>query len=70
MTGDDVLRQLKSDPETRDIPVIVISADATTRHVQRILADGAAAYLTKPLDVDEFLATVERLQRPKKDPKA
>ncbi len=68
MTGDHVLRQLKSDDATRHIPVIVISADATTRHIKQILADGAAAYLTKPLDVDEFLATVERLVRPKSLP--
>jgi CheY-like chemotaxis protein/anti-sigma regulatory factor (Ser/Thr protein kinase) len=61
MTGDEVLRLLKSDMTTRNIPVIVISADATTRHMERILAGGAAAYLTKPLEVDQFLGTVERL---------
>jgi len=57
--GEEVLRQLKEAPETRDIPVVVISADATPGQVKRLLAAGARNYLTKPLDVRKFLEIVD-----------
>ncbi|WP_158508988.1 hybrid sensor histidine kinase/response regulator [Gemmatirosa kalamazoonensis] len=58
--GDEVLRRLRADPRTASIPVIVVSADATPASLERLRASGADAYLTKPLDVDEFLRAVER----------
>ena len=61
MSGDDVLRRLRGDQRTRTTPVVVISADATTGRTQRLLDAGADAYMTKPLDVDDFLRTVDRL---------
>lgn len=59
MPGWQVLAQLQADHTTRDIPVIVISADATAPQVKRLLAAGARAYLTKPLDIGEFFRVVE-----------
>ena len=59
--GDEVLRRLRLDPRTAHIPVVMISADATPRTMHRLRAQGADAYLTKPLDVDEFLSTIDRL---------
>jgi PAS domain S-box-containing protein len=59
LSGEMVLRELRADDRTRGIPVLVISADATTRHVERLGAAGAREYLTKPLDVDRFLAAVD-----------
>jgi DNA-binding response OmpR family regulator len=41
--------------------VIVLSADATERQIERLLADGATAYVTKPIDLGEFLARVDEL---------
>ncbi|HEX6911508.1 MAG TPA: ATP-binding protein, partial [Longimicrobium sp.] len=61
MQGDEVLRRLRADRRTARIPVVMISADATPRTIDRLRAQGADAYLTKPLDVDEFLATIDRL---------
>jgi PAS domain S-box-containing protein len=58
MFGGEVLRQLQEGPRTRDIPVVVISADATTGQIERLLAAGARAYITKPLDVPKFLRLV------------
>ena len=55
MSGDQVLRQLRDDPATAAIPVVILSADATPGQVERLLAAGANAYLTKPLDVRELL---------------
>ena len=57
--GDEVLRQLRADPRTASIPVVVISADATPNAVERLRAAGATAYLTKPLRVHRFVRTIE-----------
>jgi CheY-like chemotaxis protein len=59
VNGDKVLTRLRDDPLTRDIPVVVLSADASDRQMQRLLNLGAAAYLTKPLDVHKLLDTVD-----------
>jgi PAS domain S-box-containing protein len=60
MHGREVLAQLKSDPSTSSIPIIVLSADATQRQITRLLDMGAYAYLTKPVDIPGFLETVQR----------
>lgn len=57
--GSDVLRWLKAEPATQTIPVVVISADAMPAHVNELLALGAKGYLTKPIDVKEFLEVIE-----------
>jgi signal transduction histidine kinase/ActR/RegA family two-component response regulator len=56
--GRQVLSQLRADKRTRDIPVVVISADATQSQIERLMDDGAYAYLTKPLDLTEFFRVV------------
>jgi CheY-like chemotaxis protein len=57
--GQDVLVALQSDERTRAIPVLILSADATAGQVDRLLARGARAYMTKPFDVRAFLALVD-----------
>jgi CheY-like chemotaxis protein len=59
MSGEDVLREVVRDPELRQIPVIVLSADATPGRIARLRAVGARAYLTKPLDVREFVTLLD-----------
>jgi CheY-like chemotaxis protein len=59
LQGHEVLAQLRADKLTREIPVVVISADATTRQIQRLLAAGARNYLTKPLDIGQFFRVIE-----------
>jgi CheY-like chemotaxis protein/nitrogen-specific signal transduction histidine kinase len=59
MPGWQVLAQLKSDHATRDVPVVIISADATSPQIKRLLSAGARAYLTKPLDIGEFFRVVD-----------
>jgi signal transduction histidine kinase/ActR/RegA family two-component response regulator len=60
-TGEQVLRQLTADAETRDIPKIVVTADATPGLARRLEAEGAMMSLTKPLNVAEVLRLVDRL---------
>ncbi len=57
--GDEILRELRADPRTGTIPVVLISADATTAQIGRLLAAGARDYLTKPIDVRRFLALID-----------
>jgi len=57
--GWQVLAQLKADHLTREIPVVVISADATPQQIKRLLSGGACAYLTKPLDIPEFFRVID-----------
>ncbi len=59
ISGADVLRGLRERPETRDIPVVVISADITPGQIVRLRDAGARQYLTKPLDVRMFLAVLD-----------
>lgn len=59
MRGDQVLERLRSDARTADVPAIVLTADASKRQAERLLAAGATSYLTKPLDVEKFLKIVD-----------
>jgi CheY-like chemotaxis protein len=47
------------DPRTRDIPVVILSADASQGQTERLLKAGARAYLTEPLDVTKLLAVLD-----------
>ena len=66
--GWEVLARLRADEKTRDIPVIAVSADATPRQVERLMAAGAQDYLTKPLDIDRFHEMMRRVLVPKSSP--
>lgn len=60
MPGEQVLRMLLQDDDTRNIPVTILSADATPSQIERLKAAGARDYLTKPLDVRQFVSLLER----------
>jgi PAS domain S-box-containing protein len=55
MSGEEVLRRLQAETTTKDIPTVVVSADASPGQIRRILEMGAVGYLTKPFDVEELL---------------
>jgi CheY-like chemotaxis protein/anti-sigma regulatory factor (Ser/Thr protein kinase) len=59
--GANVLSELKGDPLTRSAPVVIVSAERSGQHHSRLLEEGATAIMTKPIDVTELLATVDRL---------
>ncbi len=70
ISGDEVLRRLRADPETSQIPVIMISADAMPAQIDRLLAAGASAYLTKPIDIKKFLDLVNEILKEGPSPQA
>ena len=59
--GLELLRHLQADPDTADIPVIVVSADATEARIGQAIAAGATHYLTKPVNVPQFLGVLDEL---------
>jgi PAS domain S-box-containing protein len=58
-SGYEVLEQLRADPRTASIPVVMLSADASHEQIQRFRDAGARDYLTKPLDLQNFLAQLD-----------
>jgi signal transduction histidine kinase/CheY-like chemotaxis protein len=58
--GGDLLERLKLDAAVREIPVVILSADAAPEQRSALIAAGAAAYLTKPIDVAELLALIDQ----------
>jgi DNA-binding response OmpR family regulator len=58
MDGWEVLRALKSDAETREIPVVILSARVEPKDKIRGLQEGAVDYVTKPFAVREILEKV------------
>jgi len=59
--GSEVLTMLKTNPITKAIPVVVVSADAMQNQIKTVLQLGANHYLTKPLDVPDFLRVIDEL---------
>lgn len=57
MDGDEVLKRVKADPTTADIPVIIISSE--TSRAEACLSLGAELFLSKPFRADELLSAVE-----------
>jgi two-component system, cell cycle response regulator DivK len=60
MDGLEALRRLRLDERTAAIPVVAITAQAMKGDRERFQEAGFDGYLSKPVDIDEFLATVER----------
>ena len=54
INGIEALRQLRADPDTRDIAVMAVTASAMTQDRQKILAAGFDGYQSKPINVREL----------------
>ena len=59
--GMEVLRQLKSDPRTRAIPVVILTSSPEERDLLNGYQLGVNAYIHKPVDFDQFRQTVKQL---------
>lgn len=58
--GSKVIEMLKKDEKTKNIPVIIISADAMPHRIKKLKKVGAKNYLTKPFDVLELLSEIDK----------
>jgi PAS domain S-box-containing protein len=67
ISGEQVLRILREDPRTADIPVVVTTADATSGLPEQLLSKGATHYLTKPFDIPRLMAVIDYLGAPRHD---
>ena len=63
MSGFEVCKQLKGDPTTRDIPIIMVTALNESSDYERGMESGADDFLTRPFDRVEFMARVRSLLR-------
>jgi chemosensory pili system protein ChpA (sensor histidine kinase/response regulator) len=61
MTGYELMAQLRQNPITRRIPVMVVTSRAGAKHRERALKEGATSFLTKPVQEDQLLFAVEQL---------
>ena len=69
MDGFEVLRTLKKDVRTRDIPVVLLTAKANDADVFEGYRSGVDCYLTKPFNPRELLLIIKRiLETPREDP--
>jgi CheY-like chemotaxis protein len=59
--GIEVLRQLKADPQTVLIPVIMLTTTDDPREIERCYELGCSVYITKPVDYQAFVEAINRL---------
>jgi len=58
LDGHEVLKRIKSDPRTSDIPVVVLTSSSEERDVMRTYEVGANSYIIKPVDFEQFTESV------------
>jgi two-component system, cell cycle response regulator DivK len=59
--GWEATRRLKGNPQTRDIPIIALSAHALAGAREKALAAGCDEFDTKPIEFDRLVGTIQRL---------
>ncbi|MEQ8395849.1 ATP-binding protein [Thalassobaculum sp.] len=63
MNGFEILEQLRMHPDTKDIPVLALTASVMPNEVNDGLAAGFFRYLGKPINFDQFLAAIDAALR-------
>jgi chemotaxis family two-component system response regulator Rcp1 len=63
MDGREVLAAIKADSALRDIPVVVLTSSAAERDIVESYKLQANCYVTKPVDLDQFLSVVKALEQ-------
>ena|SRR2546423_906048 len=61
MDGITALRRLRADTETAGIPVAAVTASVTPSEREKVASAGFNAYIAKPIDVESFAETIDRL---------
>lgn len=62
MKGDEVLREIRREPELRSLPVLMLTSSNADRDVLAAFQDGANAYLNKPVEFDTLLRAIQRIR--------
>ena len=65
ISGIEALQRLRTDPVTRPIPVIAVTASVMTQDKTRIMAAGFDGYQSKPISVKSFLQTIREILPPR-----
>lgn len=60
--GQEVLKTIKSDPELKHIPVIVLTTTTQETEIVKSYRNGANSYITKPIDPQEFFNKIKNLK--------
>jgi chemosensory pili system protein ChpA (sensor histidine kinase/response regulator) len=64
MNGYELMAHLRQNPNTKKIPVLVVTSRAGAKHRDRAIKEGAAGFMTKPVQEDQLVAKVEELIGP------
>lgn len=62
LNGKDALKIIKSDPDLKTIPVVMLTTSGYERDIEESYQLGANAYITKPADVKQFIDVLEKLK--------
>lgn len=64
VSGIDIIKELKENPNTYDIPIIAITAFAMKNDENKISESGCDMYLSKPVSIDIFFSAVNKFSKP------
>jgi chemotaxis family two-component system response regulator Rcp1 len=62
MDGREVLAEIKADPKLQTIPVVILTTSAAEQDILRAYQCKANAYITKPVDLEQFIAIVRQIE--------
>ncbi|HEX5870707.1 MAG TPA: response regulator [Longimicrobium sp.] len=60
--GREVLEEVKADPSLRSIPVVILTSSEAERDIAQAYALHANCYITKPVDLDQFITVVKSIE--------
>jgi two-component system cell cycle response regulator DivK len=60
ISGLEITKMIKEDPELKNIPVVAVTAFAMKGDEDRILSGGCGAYIVKPIRIDKLIETIRR----------
>jgi len=61
--GREVVAEIKNDPDLRRIPVVILTSSQAERDIVKTYDLGANCYVTKPVDLDQFLAVIRSIEK-------
>lgn len=62
MNGHELLQWIKTQEPLRPIPILVLTTSASDQDIRKAYESGAASFLTKPIDLDDFTALFETIE--------